>query len=134
MRVGSASEIHQLFMPRTKSKDASGTPEEQASSIPRVSGGTPVNDEVVAAFLAKLAESNFNRDDTNGDGIVSRQEYIDDKMERRPNGYQPQIEDVQKTWNELDKDGKGQLNEQEYTQAFGSVFRVTRGTIEKPIG
>lgn len=132
MRVGSASEIHQLFMPRTKSKDAS--PEQQASSMPRVSSGTPVNDEVAAAFLAKLAESNFNRDDTNGDGMVSRQEYIDNKMERRPNGYQPQIEDVQKTWNELDKDGKGKLNEREYTQAFASVFRVARGTVEKPIG
>ena len=134
MRVGSASEIHQLFMPRAKSKDARETPEEQVSSTPQASGVAPVNDDVAAAFLAKLAESNFNRDDTNGDGIVSRQEYIDNKMERRPNGYQPQIEDVQKTWSELDKDGKGQLNEQEYTQAFASIFRVARGTMDKPIG
>lgn len=133
MRVGSASEIHQLFMPKNKSKDAPDTPEDQAGSTPRASGGTLANDEIAAAFLAKLAKNNFNRDDTNGDGIVSRQEYIDNKMEGRPDGYRPQIEDVQKTWNDLDKEGKGQLNEDEYTRGFSSIFHVARGTFDKPI-
>jgi hypothetical protein len=123
MRVGSASEIHQLFMPRTKSVERSEGPEEQTAAPSQFSGLAPASDESMSAFLAVLAQGNFDRDDTNRDGFVSRDEYVENKMERRPDGYQPQLEDVLRTWSELGGEGRGELSEQEFKEAFSSIFR-----------
>lgn len=122
MRVGSASEIHQLFMPRTKSERSEGL-EEQTAAPSQFSGLAPASDESMAAFLAVLAQGNFDRDDANRDGFVSRDEYVENKMERRPDGYQPRLEDVLRTWSELGGEGRGELSEQEYKEAFSSIFR-----------
>lgn len=133
MRVGSASDIYQLFVPKAKIKDNAEAPEERPSPTISSSGGGFGNDEIAAAFLARLAKSNFERDDTNGDGFVDQKEYIDAKTQVRSGGNQASASDVQKTWSELDKDGKGRLNEREYAEGFSSMFQVKAGTFDKPL-
>lgn len=133
MRVGSASDIYQLFVPKAKIKDNGEASEERPAPTISSSGGGFGNDEIAAAFLARLAKSNFERDDTNSDGFVDQKEYIDAKTKVRSDGYQASLEDVQKTWSELDKDGKGRLNEQEYAEGFSSMFQAKVGTFDKPL-
>ncbi len=133
MRVGSASDIYQLFVPKAKIKDNGEAPEERPAPTISSSGGGFGNDGIAAAFLARLAKSNFERDDTNGDGFVDQKEYIDAKTQVRSDGYQASVSDVQKTWGELDKDGKGRLTEQEYAEGFSSMFQVKVGTFDKPL-
>lgn len=138
MRVGSSSDIYSLLVPRAKAKDNYDGPSEPSASLARgngsgVAGVSIGNDEAAAAFLARLAKSGFERDDTNGDGIVEQQEYIDRAMQTRPDGYQPDLADVQNTWNQLDKDGKGSLTEQDYASGFSSVFQVATGSFSKPL-
>ncbi|MEB2848040.1 EF-hand domain-containing protein [Endobacterium cereale] len=138
MRIGSSSDIYSLLVPRAKTKDNNDGPSEPANSLVGGSGSglgrTSIgNDEAAAAFLARLAKSGFERDDTNGDGIVERQEYIDRAMENRPDGYQPDLADVQNTWNQLDKDGTGSLTEQDYASGISSVFQVASGSFSKPL-
>ncbi|TWF43903.1 EF-hand domain-containing protein [Neorhizobium alkalisoli] len=133
MRVGSASDIYQLFVPKAKIKDNAEAPEERPAPTISSSGSGFGNNEIAAAFLARLAKSNFERDDTNGDGFVDQKEYIDAKTQVRSDGYQASASDVQKTWSELDKDGKGRLNEQEYAEGFSSMFQVKAGTFNKPL-
>ncbi|WJH37954.1 hypothetical protein N7E02_00520 (plasmid) [Aliirhizobium terrae] len=138
MRVGSSSDIYSLLVPRAKSKDNNDGPSD--ASLPSGPGGggsagmgALSHDEAAAAFLARLAKSNFDRDDTNGDGYVDQKEYIDRNMQTRSDGYQPDLGDVQNSWNRLDSQGKGRLNEQEYADGFSSVFQAARGTFDKPL-
>lgn len=138
MKVGSSSDIYSLLVPRARSKETSEGATESVASLMGRSGSavenTAVgNDGAAAAFLARLAQSNFERDDTDGDGVVSRQEYIDRAMQTRPDGYQPELSDVQKTWDALDKDGKGSLTEQDYASGFSSVFQVASGSFSNPL-
>ncbi|WP_313602703.1 hypothetical protein [Rhizobium sp.] len=138
MRVGSSSDIYSLLVPRAKSKDNSEGPSESVASLMGRSGSavgsvSVSNDDAAAAFLARLAKNNFERDDTNGDGIVERQEYIDRAMQARSDGYQPDLADVEKTWSELDRNGKGSLTEQDYASGFSSVFQAATGSFSKPL-
>ena len=133
MRVGSASDIYQLFLPKAKTNNNIESMEVPPAPTISSSAGGLANDEVAAAFLARLAKSNFERDDTNGDGFVDKNEYIGAKTQVRSGGYQASASDVQKTWSELDKDGKGRINEQEYSQGFSSMLQVEAGTFGKPL-
>jgi hypothetical protein len=133
MRVGSASDIYQLLVPKAKAKYKPETPQPQLPPAVTNTGGGGGSDEIAAAFIARLAKSNFDRDDKNSDGFVDQQEYIEANTKGRSDGDQPSLADVEKTWSELDKDGKGRLNEQEYAKGFSSKFEAKAGTFDKPL-
>jgi len=134
MRIGSSSDsIYQLFLPRTKTESVSDSGLQQSAPTIRSSGVVNSDDSVAAAFQARLAQSSFNRNDTNHDGFVDRDEFVDNNMKVRADGYQPSLNDVQRQWNEIDKDGKGRVNEEEYKAGFSSVFKVSMGHFDKPI-
>ncbi|WP_075292011.1 EF-hand domain-containing protein [Pararhizobium arenae] len=134
MKIGSSSDsIYQLFLPRSKTEAASDSGAEQFKQPLRTSGVTSSDDSLVAAFQARLAESSFNRNDTNGDGFVDREEYIDNNLQERADGYKPELADVQSTWNQIDANGKGRLSEDEYKEGFNSILKVSMGHFDKPI-
>ncbi|MCR9282611.1 MAG: EF-hand domain-containing protein [Rhodobacteraceae bacterium] len=80
-------------------------------------------------FQEQLAQSNFDRTDTNRDGYVDRSEFVTDKMKLRGDGFQPRLEDVLNDWNRFDADGKGHLSEDEFKSRFSSVLTVSMGRI-----
>jgi hypothetical protein len=132
MRVGSSSDIYDLLAPKAKPKEPGVGTEGQAPPDGRTNSSLGGR-ETAASFLAHLAKSNFERDDTDGDGFVDQNEYVDAKMKPRADGYVAEEADVRKTWSELDKKGNGRLDEQEYREAFASVLQVSQGTFDKPI-
>ncbi|KQS76423.1 EF-hand domain-containing protein [Rhizobium sp. Leaf383] len=132
MRIGSASDIYQLFVPRAKAKDSEQAPDQPAPPVALI-GNSLGADETAAAFLAQLARHGFERDDTNADGFVDRAEYVSAKTQMRPNGYQPSLADVEKTWSQLDSENKGRLDEQAYSEGFSKLFQAKVGTFDKPL-
>lgn len=134
MRVGSSSDsIYSLFLPRTRQDDPSESSSQSSSPSGGTFAGTMSDIDAASALQAKLAHSNFDRNDTNGDGYVDRNEYIENNMKVHSDGFQADLADVQKSWNELDKRGAGRLNEAEYTEGFNSVFQVSIGHFSKPL-
>ena len=85
---------------------------------------------LVAAFQARLAQSSFDRNDTNHDGYVDQNEFIDNNMQTTSDGYKPQLADVQRYWSAIDSDNQGRLGEAEYKEAFSSVLKVSLGHLD----
>ncbi len=134
MRVGSgADSIYQLFLPRTKPESVSGSGLPQAAPSIRSIGGGGSDDSIAAAFQARLAQSSFDRNDTNNDGFVDQSEFIENNMKTRADGYTPKLEDVQNTWNQIDKDGQGRVSEEEFKDGFSSTLKVSVGHFDKPL-
>jgi ribosomal protein S12 methylthiotransferase accessory factor YcaO len=106
---------------------------QQAQPSVRATGGVGSEDSIAAAFQARLAQSSFNRNDTNQDGFVDREEYVTNNMKTREDGYKPELSDVERTWSEIDKNGTGRLSEDEYKQGFSSVFVASVGRLDKPL-
>ena len=129
----SADSVYSLFLPRTKPESVSSSGLQQAQPSVRATGGVGSEDSIAAAFQARLAQSSFNRNDTNQDGFVDREEYVTNNMKTREDGYKPELSDVQRTWSEIDKNGTGKLSENEYKQGFSSVFVASVGRLDKPL-
>lgn len=131
MRIGSSSDsIYQLLAPRPKRNPAADdTAQKPAPSVKTVDTSSS-DDALVAAFQARLAQSSFDRNDTNHDGYVDQNEFIDNNMQKRPDGYQPQLADVQRYWSAIDSDNQGRLGEADYKDAFSSVLKVSLGHLD----
>ncbi|WP_421439739.1 EF-hand domain-containing protein [Agrobacterium tumefaciens] len=135
MRVGSGSDsIYQLLLSRSKTGTTPAGEGQQPPAPPiRSVGGSVSDSSIAAAFQARLAQSSFDRSDTDGDGFVDKVEYVSSNMKPRSDGYVPDQADVERTWSELDKTGKGHLSQDEFKQGFSSVLNVSVGTFGKPI-
>ncbi|WP_276117987.1 EF-hand domain-containing protein [Pararhizobium qamdonense] len=135
MRIGSGSDsVYQLFLPRTKNDNLpDGGGQRPSGPSIRGIGGSASDNSIAAALQAKLAQSAFDRNDSNGDGFVDKQEYIDNSLKPRSDGYVPDQADVERRWSEFDKEGKGRLSKEEFKEGFSSVVSVSVGHFSKPI-
>jgi hypothetical protein len=136
MRIGSTPDsIYYLMQPKIKSDKSAGAAGQQTSPSGQSVGGTVSisGDSAAAALQSRLAQSSFDRNDTNHDGIVQRDEFIDNSMKPRQDGSQSDLADVVGHWNKLDPDGKGSLTEEEYNSAFSSLLQVSVGTFDGPL-
>jgi len=134
MRIGSSGDsIYSLFLPKTKSEPVPDAGLQQAAPSIRRSETVGSEDSVAAAFLARLAQSSFNRNDTNKDGFVDQDEYVTNNMKTRGDGFKPELADVQRTWSEIDKASAGRLSREQYEQGFSSVFSASVGKFDKPL-
>lgn len=129
MRIGSSiTSIYQLMQPKIKTDRST----EDAGFQP-LSSGQSIGGSTSAALQARLAQNSFDRHDTNRDGFVGRDEFIDSNMKPRQDGWKPELADVVDQWNELDTEGKGSLSKLEYTQALSSLLTVSSGNFSKPL-
>lgn len=136
MRINSGdTSIYSLLGPRKKATSpaaqGSDNVKREFTNAPAIIGKD--RDVQIAEFQARLAKSNFERNDLDNDGHVSRDEFIQQNMEKRESGYQPRLEDVTKLWNSINGDGKARLNEEEFTAGFNSTLKISMGSIDRPI-
>ncbi|MBX9455457.1 MAG: hypothetical protein KL863_05205 [Rhizobium sp.] len=137
MDVSSNYDIFRLIAenPRKKATDKDNpfeVPEPPAPKVSSASGSSDGLEGLIAEFQARLAHSNFNRSDLNGDGIIERQEFVTEKLIPRET-YQFTDAEAAQMWDQLDTQGRGQLNEAEYTEALSKVFQVSAGKFDKPL-
>ncbi|MBV7518856.1 hypothetical protein [Ensifer sp. ENS12] len=136
MRVTSNdTSIYSLITPRKK---ASLSAESGINSLPQLQTNAPATlgkdrDVQISEFQARLAKSNFERNDLNGDGYVSRDEFTERNMQKRGSGYQASLEDVTKLWNSINRAGKDNLNEEEFATGFNTTLKVSMGSIDRPL-
>jgi|EndMetStandDraft_6_1072998.scaffolds.fasta_scaffold540892_1 hypothetical protein len=134
MRVGSSADsIYNLFQPRAKPDSVSTSGLSQAAPSIRNVGGGGSDESIAAAFQARLAQSSFDRNDTNNDGFVDQSEFVENNMKARADGYVPKLEDVQNHWSQIDKNGQGRVSEDEYKSGFSSTLKVSVGHLDKPL-
>ena len=136
MRISSSdTSIYDLISPRKKMPSIA---EGAGNAMPRPATSAPAtvgkDSEVqIAEFQARLVKSNFERNDLNGDGYVSRDEFTERNMETGQSGYQPSLGDVTKLWNKISSAGKESLNEEEFAAGFNSTLKVSMGRIDRPL-
>lgn len=135
MRIGTAlNSIFDLIQPTIKSDTMTGAGQPTSPSGQATGGTVSISgDSAAAALQARLAQSSFDRNDSNHDGIIQRDEFIENRMKPNQDGSQADLSDVIDHWNKLDKDGKGSLTQEEYNGAFSSLMQVSTGTFSRPI-
>jgi len=105
----------------------------QSSPSGQSIAGTLSQGSAAAALQSQLARSSFDRDDTNRDGMVGRDEFMENNMKPRQDGWLPELADVVDQWNKLDNQGKGSLSRDEYVGSFSSLLTVSVGQLSKPL-
>jgi len=133
MQVGSSSDITKLITELRKPKKDNGEPFDAVPPKPEPPAASGDSlESLIAQFQARLALSSFQRNDLNGDGYVERGEFMTQNLKPRET-YTFKEEEVAGTWDKIDKNGTGRLSQEEYTDAFSSVFTVSAGRFDKPL-
>jgi hypothetical protein len=82
------------MQPKMKTDRSAEGAADQSSPSGQGIAGTVSQGSAAAALQSQLARSSFDRNDTNRDGLIGRDEFIANNMKPRQNGRQPELADV----------------------------------------
>ena len=89
-------------------------------------------EDLIAEFRSQLVRSSVMRDDLGGSGLIDRGELVKQNLAPRPT-YRFSKGDVARTWDQIDRDGLGRLDQTQYASGFSDVFKLSAGRLDKPL-
>lgn len=131
MKVDSDNSIYSLFVPKAKKSPSVADEKFDVNVQPPKAPQVKSDEELVGDFYSRMADQLVDAADVNGDGKVTKDEYMAAEKRLAEANHKPfDQKSAENYWSKLDTTGKGSASEDDILGGLKNILNVNVGHLD----